>query len=242
MYKVFISPSDQTKNTYAAGGTNEAVQCGRIAEHCKIALERCGFETMLVQYEPMSSKCAKSDAFGADLHLPIHSNAFNGVVAGTRIMSYDLVGEGYKASKAIFDRLAPITPGKSENVSAHPELYEIRNPNAPTAYIEVDFHDNPEAAQWIIDHPTEIAEAICYGVCDYFGVEYTALTEEADDTGTVDSDKDNTPAPWSEEAVTWATENGLLVGDETGDLMLRSPITREQFCVILKRFHDKFVV
>lgn len=178
MYKIFISPSDQTKNTYVIGNTNEAVQCGRIAEKCKEALERCGFKTMVVQYETMASKCAKSDAFGADLHLPIHTNAFNGVVAGTRIMSYDLKGDGYKASKSIFDRLAPITPGKSENVSAQPQLYEIKTPKAPTAYIEVDFHDNKEAAQWIIDHPTEIAEAICMGICDYFNVTY--ITKSTD--------------------------------------------------------------
>ena len=51
---------------------------------------------------------------------------------------------------------------------------------------------------------------------------------------------DNTPAPWSEEAVNWATGNGLMTGDANGDLLLRSPITREQFCVMLKRYHDKY--
>ena len=49
---------------------------------------------------------------------------------------------------------------------------------------------------------------------------------------------DNTPADWARDAVGWAIENDLLKGDDTGDLMLRSPITREQFCVMLKRYHD----
>lgn len=49
---------------------------------------------------------------------------------------------------------------------------------------------------------------------------------------------DNAPADWSREAVSWATENKLLLGDASGDLMLRSPLTREQFCVMLKRYHD----
>lgn len=39
--------------------------------------------------------------------------------------------------------------------------------------------------------------------------------------------------PW--DTVVWAIENVLLKGNDTGDLMLRSPITREQFCVMLKR-------
>ena len=57
-HKVFLSPSDQKLNTYAAGNTNEAEQCGKIAHAAKAALDRCGFETMLVQYESMASKCA----------------------------------------------------------------------------------------------------------------------------------------------------------------------------------------
>lgn len=51
---------------------------------------------------------------------------------------------------------------------------------------------------------------------------------------------DNTPSSWSKEAVEWAVAQGLMAGDENGDLMLRSGLTREQFCVMLKRYHDKF--
>lgn len=51
---------------------------------------------------------------------------------------------------------------------------------------------------------------------------------------------DNTPSKWAKEAVEWAIDNGLMAGDKNGDLMLRSPITREQFCVMLKRYHDTF--
>ena len=32
MPKVYLSPSNQTENRYAYGNTNEAEQCGRIAE------------------------------------------------------------------------------------------------------------------------------------------------------------------------------------------------------------------
>lgn len=49
---------------------------------------------------------------------------------------------------------------------------------------------------------------------------------------------DNTPATWSKEAVNWALENHLLLGDENGDLELRGNLTREQFCVMLKRYHN----
>ena len=177
-HKVFLSPSDQTANTYAAGSTNEAEQCGRIAGAAKAALERCGFEVMVVQYETMASKCAKSDAFGAELHVPIHSNAFNGRATGTRIYFGTYGSAGHMAAKAILARLGAITPGSPDICKDYPELYEIRTPKAPTAYIETDFHDNKEVARWIIDHTEQIGEAICAGICDYFGVAYVAEEKE----------------------------------------------------------------
>ncbi len=177
--KIFISPSSQTDNAYAYGNTTEAVQCGRIATALKAALDRCGFETKLMHYDTMASKVAAANSWGANLYIPIHTNAYNGQTAGTRMFAYDLTGAGYKACQAIFKYLAPLTPGTSENIKANAGLYEIRNPDAPTAYVEVDFHDVPSVAKWIIEHPTEIGEAIAHGVCDYFGYTYkTAQTEE----------------------------------------------------------------
>ena len=51
---------------------------------------------------------------------------------------------------------------------------------------------------------------------------------------------DNAAASWSADAVNWAVSSGLMAGDANGNLMLRSPLTREQFCVMLKRYHDQF--
>lgn len=49
---------------------------------------------------------------------------------------------------------------------------------------------------------------------------------------------DSTPAAWSKDAVEWCVSNGILQGGSGGNLMLRSPLTREQFCAMLKRYHD----
>lgn len=250
-HRVFISPSDQVKNTYAGGGTTEAIQCGKIGIATKAALERCGFEVMLMQYATMAEKCAASDAFGAELHVPIHSNGFDGVVAGTRLMSFDLTGDGYKAAKAIFDKLAPITPGTSENVSAQPQLYEIRVPKAPTAYVEVDFHDVTSVAEWIIKHTQEIAEAICHGICDYFGVAYVAETDApTEDERLAEFEallreheaklKDNDAGAWSEQARQWAIREGIVNGigyleDGTPNYAWEAHVTREQMVTMLYR-------
>lgn len=49
------------------------------------------------------------------------------------------------------------------------------------------------------------------------------------------AEQDNEPAEWSADAVAWAVENGILYGDENGNLMLRQPCTREQMIVLLYR-------
>ncbi len=49
---------------------------------------------------------------------------------------------------------------------------------------------------------------------------------------------DNTPAAWAEDAVEWAASLGIIKGDDSGDLRLGSPLTREEFCVMLKRYND----
>lgn len=176
MAKVFLSPSEQFDNRYAYGNTTEGVQCGKIAKACKVALERCGVQVMLQHEGTMASKCQASNNFGANLHVCIHTNAFNGKVSGTRMFCYNANGEGHKACKAIFNVLAPFTPGTSENIKPNPSLYEVRVPSAPTAYIEVDFHDVPSVAKWIIEHTTEIGEKIAEGICSYFGIAYKAPT------------------------------------------------------------------
>ena len=179
MAKVYLSPSNQTDNRYAYGNTTEAVQCGKIADACRIALERSGVTVKVGHMPSMQDKCKESNAFGADLHVPIHTNAFNGQVSGTRMFCFSQDGKGMKACKAIFARLAPVTPGTSENIRVDASLYEVRVPSAPTAYVECEFHDNAATAKWIVEHTADIGEAIARGICDYFGVTYKAPEQPA---------------------------------------------------------------
>ena len=170
--KIYLSPSNQTDNRYAYGNTTEAVQCGKIADACRAALERSGVLVKVGHMPSMQDKCKESNAFGADLHVPIHTNAFNGKVSGTRMFCFSQDGKGMKACKAIFARLAPVTPGTSENIRVDASLYEVRVPSAPTAYIECEFHDNPTASKWIVENTGLIGETIAHGICDYFGVSF----------------------------------------------------------------------
>ena len=177
--KIYTSPSSQPANAYAVGNTNEQEQCRKIGAALDKSLDRCGFDSKVGLTGTMYTRVAESNAWGSDLHMPLHTNGFNGTVSGLRIMVYKLGGEAEQIAKAIMDELAPITPGKSDGISECPGLYEIEASDAICVYIEVGFHDNPEEARWIIDHTQDIAEAICKGLCNHYGVTYVP-----DDTST----------------------------------------------------------
>ena len=80
-----------------------------------------------------------------------------------------------------------------------------------------------------------------YGVPDY--ASKADKEEDTMDQATFDKLMDNwlqrqsaeAPADWSQEARTWAEENGIINGNDKGQKMYRSFCTREQLAVILYR-------
>ncbi len=171
--RIYISPSSQSENLYAVGGTNEKEQCEKIAKSCVAYLQKKGFTVKTRYNSDMYVRVAESNAFDADLHVAIHTNATanHKVTGGTSVLLYSLSGERKKAGQAVFDRLAPLTPGNSaEKVMAYPDFYEIKNTKAVAVYCECEFHDTKAGADYIIKNTTAIGEAIAKGICDYYGV------------------------------------------------------------------------
>lgn len=172
--KIYLSPSNQSGNMYAYGNTNEMEQCNRIADAAKTALERCGFTVKKApKGQDMNKSINESNSWGADLHLPIHTNAGGG--AGTMCMVYTKATENMKYANPIYKAVQAVTPGKTEyGIREYPELSELANTNCIAVYTEVDFHDNKDIAKWIIENVRTIGEAFAKGVCQAFGVTYKA--------------------------------------------------------------------
>lgn len=74
---------------------------------------------------------------------------------------------------------------------------------------------------------------------DLLGIPNIAGTEITVERTTTVEQTDSIPAEWSREAVEWATKNGILQGNEKGDLMLRSTATREQIVTMLHRLYTQ---
>lgn len=174
--KIYLSPSNQNANAYATGGTNEADQCNKIAKAAETALKRCGFDVKRApQGQDMYVSIRESNSWKADLHIPIHTNAFNGkVTGGTLIMVYSNTGENAKAAKAIKAVLDPLSPGKDYAIKTRTDLSELSNTTAIAVYIECEFHDTKTGSGFIIKNTTQLGEAIAKGICNYYGVTYKA--------------------------------------------------------------------
>lgn len=172
--KIYLSPSNQINNLYAVGNTNECEQCNRIAEYTKMALQRCGFEVKKAsQGQNINTSVSDSNNWGANLHIPIHTNAFNGqTLGGTLVMIYSNAAENKKAGSAILNAVAPISPGPDYSLRVNSGLTELNSTKAIAVYLEVEFHDTQDGANWIINNVKAIGEAICKGVCKFYAVDY----------------------------------------------------------------------
>lgn len=194
--KIYLSPSNQDGNMYAYGSTNEMKQCNRFADAAKKALERCGFEVKKApEGQKMSVSIAESNAWGSDLHIPIHTNACTndgtGTAGGTIVFVYSTADNANMAlATPIYRAVQAVTPGKTEyGVRAFPALAELNGTNCTAVYIEVDFHDNPPIAKWLTENVQTVGEAICKGVCEGYGVKYippaTTATAASTKSGTI---------------------------------------------------------
>ena len=181
--KIYLSPSNQDGNLYAYGNTNEMEQCNRIADCAKTALERCGFTVKKApKGQAMKTSIAESNAWGADLHIPIHTNACTndgtGTAGGTLVMVYSNTPANTAIARPVYNAVQAVTPGKTDyGVQPRSNLAELNSTNAIAVYIEVDFHDNPPIAKWLIENPVTVGEAIAKGVCKAYGVEYKSPSE-----------------------------------------------------------------
>ena len=171
--KIYLSPSSQVSNPYSAQGTNEQRQCNRIAEAAKAALERNGYEVKKApEGQGYVQNVAESNAWGANIHMPIHTNA-GGSAKGTMGLCYQGCATN-KYMQAVYNAVAELTPWADSGIIVRNDLYEINSTSAMCVYMEMAFHDKMDSAQWIIDNVVPLGEAIAKGMCAADGKTYIA--------------------------------------------------------------------
>ena len=183
MPKVYLSPERRPAPHapyYGFPGVYEHDVCVEIGAYCAEALTRCGFDVMVASTDKtMQERVAESIAWKSDLHMPIHTNASTatlkeGTAQGPTVLRYGRAGGiSDRACQMVYRRLMEIYPRNTHRgVYQKDEFYEIGRTPMLSIYPEIAFHDNGQDAIWIVQNKKRIAEALCKGVCDWFGVTY----------------------------------------------------------------------
>lgn len=179
MTKIYVSPSSQEANL-GPNGYVEEVAMNLVADLLCPELTRHGVEWMRNnRLNTYAGHVKESNLYKPDSHVGIHSDATgtNVLAHGCTILCYkpdiNKNSEGTLLAKAIYTHMAPLTPTEDRGVKdGSTSLSEIRDTDAPAVLIEVEFHDNPEGAMWIITHIPQIAGAILSGILDHYGIAY----------------------------------------------------------------------
>ncbi len=175
MPRIYLSPSLQEYNPFYGGGSEEEVM-NLIADAMEPYLAADGIEYLRNDPEmTLGQAIADSNNSNVDFHLAIHSNASPSSIAGTRqgpaVYYYATSPYGRQMAELIADELREIYPDPSRvQVLPTTTLRELRQTTAPSALVEVAYHDNPEDAAWIRGNIDEIARALSNAVASYFGL------------------------------------------------------------------------
>lgn len=174
--KVFLSPSDHGvgKNVCLHSGCYEDKHTRPIAEVCAKHLKNSGIDVMIgTANQTLSQRCQDSDNFGANLHVPIHTNAWQ---PNTRYLMFMFYEDNEKYRK-VFNTVAPeleaVYPGNKKSVFAvRTDLTEVIKPKAVTLYCELGFHTNQKDCDEFIHKPEVVGKALAKGICKYLGVAF----------------------------------------------------------------------
>lgn len=158
--KVYLSPSSQNNNA-CSGGDTEAKHCRKIAQQAEKDLKRNGYSVKVATKGlDVAGRIKESNEWGADVHIPIHTNAGGG--DGTLVMCYTGC-TGNKYVKNIYSALAEVSPGKDDGIKVRTDLAEITGTTAMCVYTECEFHDTH--GDWIDKNTGKLGKAIAKGMC-----------------------------------------------------------------------------
>ena len=209
----------------------------RITPHCVVG--QCSVETLGNVFLPTSRQASSNYGIGVDGRVGMYveekkrswcsSSAANDQRAVTIECASDAT-EPYAFKDVVYQRLIELCTDICKR-GGKTKLLWLGDKNKTLNY-------NPKPDEMILTVHRWFANKSCPGDWMYVRMGDLAETVTAALGNQAPASLDNTPAAWSKDAVNWALENRLMLGDSSGNLKLRENLTREQFCVMLKRYHD----
>jgi N-acetylmuramoyl-L-alanine amidase len=178
--KLVLSPSQQSWNQYAGGGSGAGDSEEHWMEHLatrthdRIIEQGWGFPVVVVNKGSYDANVAESNRIGATEHVAMHTDAGGG--HGTTVFYKTGSKKGAKLANALYPFIKAASNLPDRGVHASSKYGELNQPHAGASVIvEALFHDNAaEAAEMRASIP-EFAEAYVKGLAVYYGKTYRPL-------------------------------------------------------------------
>ena len=167
--KVYLSPSNQPNNK-CVFGHSEKQHCEQLVQLMLPMLHARGIQFKVRQAGGTSDWVRESNAWGADLHLPIHTNAASGTARGTRFGFYPGRKDSADACLLFKKNWVKLYPYPDKVKTCTYNFAEAKNPKCPSVYCETVFHDNKADATWFHENMNKIAQNFVESICEVLGV------------------------------------------------------------------------
>lgn len=189
MPRIYLSPSTQENQDYVNGGT-EKEWMNRLADVMAPYLASSGIQYARNAPDMAAAMCIRTSNQGQyALHLALHTNAAPecgpGQTRGVLAFYYPGSSEGKRAAELVSCGLKTVYP-LPNLVRAEPTtaIGEVRRVRAPSVFLELGCHDNPDDAAWIERNLDPIARSVVQSLAAYFEVPF--LEPRPERTGLVD--------------------------------------------------------
>ncbi|NCE65341.1 peptidoglycan hydrolase [Pseudoflavonifractor sp. 524-17] len=174
---LYLSPSTQENNLYVNSGTEEEWM-NRLADRMEPYLSASGirFDRNTPEMTAASSIRASNDG-NYDLHLALHSNAAPdsryGELRGILVFYFPGSTEGQTAANLVAENLKTVYPLPNlVQARSTTAIGEVRRVQAPSVFLELGYHDNPDDAAWIKSNLDPIARSIVMALTEYFSLPF----------------------------------------------------------------------
>lgn len=171
--KVYLSPANHGGHNIGCAGFNEDDGARASATSAAAYLQARGFIVKVGQGD-YKQNYADSNAWGADLHVPIHSNAGTwgceqsspSKRGGTWTMYRTEGSHGHQLASQILAAVKGKSPGTNDQMMLRGDLLELKT-NARSAYAEMGFHTFYWDTVWLAFGAKEAGEALGKGIHDH---------------------------------------------------------------------------
>ena len=182
-HRVYISASTQHENVGVGTYGTEEDRMQFLADRVKYWLDRQKGQFNVLRNEPgwtLQQTVEACNAMACELFIDNHTNAGASAAQGTEVYYYGQGGtnsNSYKFAKLLYDRIAPLSPGKDRGVIPDTNLYKsglfvIQHTNPPAVLIEHFFHTNIAEVDDFLKHIDDYAKQEAMAICDFFGIQW----------------------------------------------------------------------